>query len=73
MSLGRPLSDMTTRLRKPQERTCERCGRRERWDEESFSWRVVRDDGDPRAGSVYCVHEWDIDGTFAPFADAVDS
>jgi len=55
------------RLRRPTRRRCEHCGRRERWDEADESWVVVREDGEPRAGNVYCLHEWDINGSFAPF------
>jgi hypothetical protein len=53
-------------LRKPTERQCELCGRREVWDESSCSWRVERVDGSPQTGNVYCLHEWDINGTFVP-------
>ncbi|WP_101297432.1 HEWD family protein [Halegenticoccus soli] len=55
------------RLRRPTERICERCGRREVW--EDGSWRVAVDDGERRAGSVYCIHEWDINGTFLPIEE----
>lgn len=55
-------------LRKPKERTCERCGREEVWDEDAESWSVVRND-DPKTGSVYCLHEWDINGTFVTVRD----
>jgi hypothetical protein len=55
------------RLRKPTERTCERCGRKEVWTDDS--WRVAEVDGERVAGSVYCIHEWDIDGTFLPFEE----
>jgi hypothetical protein len=54
-------------LRRPTARACERCGRRERWDERAESWRIVVEDGDRVAGNVYCVHEWDINGRFVPF------
>ncbi|WP_129115801.1 HEWD family protein [Halegenticoccus tardaugens] len=57
-----------TRLRRPTERACERCGRREVW--EDGSWRIAaREDGDERVGSVYCIHEWNINGTFVPFEE----
>lgn len=64
------------RIRKPTERTCERCGRQEVWSADS--WRVADgDDGERAVGSLYCIHEWDIDGSFLPFeetgADAVDA
>jgi len=57
---------MTVRLRHPTERTCERCGREERFDETTGSWVVA--DGDA-VGGVYCIHEWDINGSFVPFED----
>lgn len=52
---------MSFTLRRPTERSCERCGRSERWDEDAVTW-VVEDD----PGNVYCIHEWDINGTFVP-------
>lgn len=54
-------------LRRPTDRTCERCGREETWDTGVESWRIVVVDGEKRTGNVYCVHEWDINGRFAPF------
>jgi hypothetical protein len=60
---------MGARLRKPTERSCERCGREEEWDDDVEAWRVRRVDGDLRLGSPHCLHEWDIDGTFAPFEE----
>ena len=54
-------------IRKPEKRICERCGRREIWDKERETWRVQRVDGKRRQGGPYCLHEWDINGTFAPF------
>lgn len=44
----------------PDERTCEECGRTDRWDDDRENW-VIDDDGDP-----YCLHEWDINGTYDP-------
>ena len=29
--------------------------------------------GDDAVGEVYCVHEWDINGTFVPFEESDDS
>jgi hypothetical protein len=62
-----------TELRKPEERECERCGRREVWDADADTWRVAgTNDDDPddvddgAIGDVHCVHEWDIDGSFRP-------
>lgn len=45
-------------LRTPDRRICERCGRLERY--EDGGWRIER------RGEKYCIHEWDIDGTFVP-------
>lgn len=55
---------MSAALRRPTERTCERCGRAEQWNPSTHSWEI---DDDP--GSVYCIHEWDINGRFMPFDD----
>ncbi|MFP8958175.1 HEWD family protein [Natrialbaceae archaeon A-CW3] len=57
---------MSVQLRKPTERTCERCGRTERWATGRSAWK--RADGGDR-GSPHCIHEWDINGTFYPFED----
>ena len=51
---------MGLRLRHPSKRTCECCGRSERWATEG--WQVNGSLGDP-----YCIHEWDINGSFVPF------
>jgi len=56
---------MTPTVRHPTDRTCERCGREEQWDDDASTWQVI----DDNAGSVYCIHEWDINGSFAPFDD----
>ncbi|UIO99118.1 hypothetical protein Hbl1158_11310 [Halobaculum sp. CBA1158] len=55
---------MPARIRRPSERTCERCGRHERVDDALGSWVV-----DDEVGEVYCIHEWDINGSFVPFED----
>ena len=55
------------RIVTPEERTCERCGRQDVWDEETGSWQIVRDeDGTVVAGRPDCIHEWDITGSFNP-------
>jgi hypothetical protein len=69
---------MAPTLRTPTERTCERCGRTEIWDDDAGTWRVAEEtaedagadstDGRP-VGSPYCIHEWDINGAFVPFDD----
>jgi hypothetical protein len=55
------------RLRKATERACERCGRREVWRDDS--WHVAVEGGEPQTGSVYCIHEWDINGRFSPIEE----
>lgn len=56
-----------TMLRKPTNRVCERCGRREQWDLDRETWRIVREDGEKLVGNPHCLHEWDINGSFRPF------
>ncbi|SNR51071.1 HEWD family protein [Halorubrum vacuolatum] len=55
---------MGVRITPPTERTCERCGRSERWDDAVEGWRIDED-----AGQIYCLHEWDINGTFVPITE----
>lgn len=50
----------------PRERECELCGRRDRWDEEVGNWRIEREGERRRAGNPYCLHEWDINGSYNP-------
>jgi len=57
---------MGVTIRKPTARQCEDCGRQEVWNESTGTWRVAREDGERIAGNVYCIHEWDINGTFVP-------
>lgn len=52
-------------IRAPKERTCTECGRSERWDEDAGNWRVADDE----VGNVYCVHDWDVTGTFTPIEE----
>ena len=54
-------SGVTERLIPPRERACERCGRRDTWDERAENWCI------DRAGRPHCIHEWDINGTYSPF------
>lgn len=49
-------------IRAPNERTCIECGRTEVFDEDGETWRV----GDEKVGDIYCVHSWDVTGTFTP-------
>ena len=52
---------MSATISPPRERVCELCGREERWDAGATGWRIT---GEP--GNVYCIHEWDINGTYTP-------
>jgi hypothetical protein len=52
------------RIRAPSERECVRCGRSEYWSDEDDHWRVNGTEGD-----VFCVHSWDITGSFATVTD----
>lgn len=52
---------MSVTIKPPKERTCERCGRHERWDETQTGWRI-----DDEPGNRYCIHEWDINGSYVP-------
>lgn len=45
----------------PTDRECERCGRRDHWDDETENWVIVNEQG-----SSTCIHEWDINGTYNP-------
>ena len=57
---------MSVALRRPTARTCERCGRAKQWNPSTDSWEIA----DDKPGSIYCIHEWDINGRFMPFDDA---
>lgn len=59
---------MTT-LVPPTERVCERCGRRDVWDEDKETWVAADSENESELGNPHCVHEWDINGTFNPFAE----
>ncbi|MFC7077590.1 HEWD family protein [Haloarcula halophila] len=50
----------------PRERTCERCGRHDVWDDELVNWAITTEDGEKQAGNPHCLHEWDINGNFNP-------
>ena len=58
-------SNMTA-ISAPTDRTCERCGRRDVWDEERHTWSIAVVDGEKQSGNPHCLHEWDINGTFNP-------
>jgi hypothetical protein len=53
----------------PTERVCERCGRRDVWDEEVENWVVAEEDGERQVGTTGCVHEWDINGSYNPVSE----
>ena len=57
-----------TAIRAPTKRVCEQCDRRERWDDEYETWAIERTDGTLSVGDPYCLHEWDINGNFSPYA-----
>ena len=50
----------------PSERTCERCGRHDVWDEDAQKWVVDTKGEDAELGTPHCLHEWDINGSFNP-------
>ena len=54
------------RLNPPEERTCLLCGREDVWDAAAGEWRIRTVDGEKRAGSRFCMHEWDVTGTHKP-------
>ena len=45
------------------------CGCVEPWDADAGTWRVAATDGEPQVGSLHCIHEWDVNGSFMPFGD----
>ncbi|WP_200840242.1 HEWD family protein [Halorubrum sp. JWXQ-INN 858] len=53
---------MSVTITPPTERTCEDCGRTERWVADAEGWQIVDE-----PGNVFCIHEWDVNGTFVPF------
>jgi hypothetical protein len=54
----------------PTERTCERCGRHDVWDDETDSWTIEADEDDEETkGNPFCLHEWDINGSYSPLAE----
>lgn len=53
----------------PDERECERCGRHEVWDDDRETWVVADVDDEEAVGTVHCVHEWDVNGTYSPIAE----
>lgn len=57
---------MSTGLRTPDRRECERCGRTEVWDEDVGAWQVHEGNEGRSVGNPFCIHEWDIGGSFSP-------
>ena len=53
----------------PTERTCERCGRRDTWNDDLGSWSIDEEGGEKLIGDPYCLHEWDINGNYNPIAE----
>lgn len=58
-----------TEIVPPTERTCERCGRRDVWDDSASSWVITVEDGEKNAGNAHCLHEWDINGSYNPLTE----
>jgi len=58
-----------TRLVPPTERTCERCGRHDVWDDDTDTWTITTVDGEKAIGNPYCLHEWDINGNYNPLPE----
>lgn len=53
----------------PTERTCERCGRHDVWNDEVGTWTIVEEDGEKQPGDEFCLHEWDITGAHNALAE----
>jgi hypothetical protein len=53
----------------PTERSCERCGRKDVWDEEQGKWTIQVEDGERLVGDRHCIHEWDINGHYSPITN----
>ena len=52
----------------PDRRECQRCGRRDEWDEAAEKWVIAVEDGERQVGNKHCIHEWDINGRYSPVA-----
>jgi len=59
-----------TEITPPTERECERCGRREVWDDDRETFVAADVDGSPQRGAAHCLHEWDINGTYNPLQES---
>jgi hypothetical protein len=53
----------------PTERECERCGRKDVWNPTVGTWSIKEEDDEKQFGSPYCLHEWDINGSFNPIPE----
>lgn len=60
---------MSPQIIPPAKRTCERCGRSDRWDDEEENWTIAEKDGELATGNPVCIHEWDINGRYNPVRD----
>ena len=64
---------MSPELQTPEKRSCDLCDRVEIWDDDAGTWRVATTDGESQVGSLHCIHEWDVNGSFLPFGDDRDA
>lgn len=55
-----------TIVKPPRERECERCGRRDVWDDDRGAWTIATEEGERVTGTPHCLHEWDINGAYNP-------
>lgn len=60
---------MSEKLVPPTSRECEKCGRKDVWDEENHNWAIKVRDGEKLSGNPQCLHEWDINGSYNPFPE----
>lgn len=54
----------------PSERSCERCGRTEVWDDDEQKFVATTVDGEKRRGVPHCLHEWDVNGEYNPLQES---
>lgn len=65
-STSSPGQDQTDRtIVPPTDRTCERCGRTEQWNDDRETWQGVSG----ALGRPHCLHEWDITGAYNPLSE----
>lgn len=55
-----------TEIVPPTERQCERCGRKDVWNEETGHWAIAVEEGRRLVGNPSCIHVWDITGEYNP-------